>query len=128
MSSVNLVGPIKSGAAAGNNGAATANADSTSPISGLVMGVYIQYNDNPPATTDVTVKTKGTSPYTPSYNLLVVSNANTNGLFMPRGAVVDTAGAAIVGDYQPIPVDDIINVAIAQADAGDSVDVWLLMV
>ncbi len=126
--SVNLVGPIKSGVAVGGNGAATANADSTTPIEGLLLGVYIQYNDSPPATTDVTVKTKGTSPYAPSYNLLVVSNANTNGLFMVRGAVVDTAGAAIAGQHELIPIDDIVNVAIAQADAGDSVDVWLLMV
>lgn len=123
-----LYGPINSGAAVGGNGVATANADSTIPLSGRVCGVYVKYNDSPPAgTTDVVIKTKGTAAAPPSTTFLSLTNAATDGWFYPQVQIHTTAGAAIAGEYTPILIHDIINVAIAQANAADNVDVWLLM-
>jgi hypothetical protein len=119
-----IVGPFNSGVASGSSGSATANADTPIVITGLITGAYVRYNDSPPAgTTDVTIKTKGTN--APSYNILVLTNAATDGLFIPRKQAVDPTGAAITGANEVIPVDDYLNIAIAQANANDSVDVWL---
>lgn len=115
-------------AASGGAGAATASTDSAVPISGLLMSVYIQYNDSPPATSDVTISTKGGGNSEPSHNLLVVSNANTDGRFYPRASIVDTSNTApATAVWTPIPIDDFVNVAITQANDGDSVTVWLLL-
>lgn len=126
MNGLRFIGPINSGAAAGSAGSATADADYGRIVSGLLVGVYVRYNDSPPgATTDVTLKTKGNS--TPSYNLLVLTDAATDGLFLPRLPANDTAGGAETPVDQLIPVHDDVNVAIAGANAGDSADVWLLL-
>lgn len=125
---------ISSGTAAGSAGSATANSTTTTPIFGEVYGVYVQYNDSPPATTDVTIATAGTnSGAHPAATILSLTNANTNGWFYPRIGVQTTAGAAMLyaagGTAIPgeIPIADFIKVTIAQANAGDSVDVWLLV-
>ena len=122
-----LVGPLSSGTAAGSAGSATANTDSTVRLIGHVMGIYVQYLDTPPATTDVVVKTKGTSPAPPTYNLLSLTDANTNGWFYPHEQIDDTSGSAIANEYTPLLVHDLINISIAGANAGDSVNVWLLI-
>lgn len=120
-----IIGPINSGAASGSAGSATANADLGHVVDGFVAGVIVRYNDSPPATTDVTIKTKGTT--APSYDILVLTDANTDGLFLPRLKADDTAGSEQTAVDQMIPIYDDINVAIAGANAGDSADVWLLM-
>lgn len=123
---MSLVGPFNSGTAAGSAGSATANQDTPIVVEGLVVGIYIRYNDSPPAgTTDVTIKTKGSNP--PSYNLLVLTNAATDGYFPVRKQAVDPTGTAITGVYDLLFVHDVLNIAIAQANAGDSVDVWLFV-
>ena len=123
-----LYGPLNSGAAAGVAGSATANASSTVKLHGRVQGIYVKYNDSPPAgTTDVTIKTVGTSAAPPSYNLLVLTDAATSGWFYPRVQVHTTAGAAIAAEYTPLLIADNVNVTIAQANAADNVDVWILL-
>ena len=128
-----ISGPFSSGVASGGAGVATANADSNHRVSGRVLGVYVKYNDSPPAgTTDVTIKAVGSSPAPPSYNVLAVSNAATDGWFYPRVALCDQDGAALTYDgtrpvHDLLPLDDVLNVEIAQANNGDSVDVWLLL-
>ena len=123
-----LFGPLNTGVAAGGAGTATANASSTIALTGRVQGVYVKYNDSPPAgTTDVTVKAVGTSPAPPTYNLLVLTNAATDGWFYPRVQVHDTAGSAIAAEYTPLLIHDLVNVTIAQANVGDSADVWILL-
>jgi hypothetical protein len=93
-----------------------------------VQGIYVKYNHSPPAgTTDVTVKTVGTSPAPPTYNLLVLTNAATDGWFYPRVQVHDTAGSAIAAEYTPLLIHDLVNVTIAQANDADNVDVWFLL-
>lgn len=127
-----LVGPLSSGTAAGVAGSATANQTSTTVIRGKVRSVYIQYLDSPPATTDVTVATAGVSAL-PASNILVLSNANTDIVKFPRvvthkrsdGTNVTYDGTNAVYDAQYI--HDKVKVTIAQANAGDSVNVYLVI-
>jgi hypothetical protein len=122
-----IVGPINSGLAVGADGAATANTTSSIRVSGFVMALYVRYNGSPPAgTTVTTIATAGNS--TPAYNLDVITNAATDGLFLVRKLTKDIANADIAGNYTVIPVDDNIKVTIAGANAGDSADIWLMVV
>lgn len=123
-----LLGPLNSGDTAGGAGASTANADTPTVVKGLIMGVYVKYNGSPPAgTTDVTIATKGTSPEPPSYNIIAITNAATDGWFYPRINIHDTSAAEQSSNWDYIPVSDYINIDIAQADDDDSIDVWFLL-
>lgn len=123
-----MIGPINSGAAAGSAGSATATGTTTHIVSGKVAGVYVRYNDSPPAgTTDATIRTQGTSPACPTYNILALTNAATDGLFLPRKLTDNQAGAAGTDAFSPLPVHDYIEVVIAGANASDSIDVWLFL-
>lgn len=126
---MSIHGPFNSGVAAGGAGVATANASTTVPLCGFVVRVYVKYNDAPPAaTTDVVIATLGTSPRPPAQTILSVANAATDGWFFPQALIhVNTTGAAVAATYDWIAIDDFVNVNIAQADNGDSVDVWLLL-
>lgn len=124
---IKLFGPINSGSAAGGAGVATANDTSTINVNGAVFAVYIKYNDSPPATTDVTIATEGTSPKPPALTLLTVSDAATDGYFYPRIEMQDNTGSGVSAYDLPV-IADKIKVTIAQANNGDSVDVWLLAV
>lgn len=122
-----LLGPFNSGAAVGNNGAATANDDSDIPVEGEISGVYVKYNDSPPAgTTDILITTKGTN--APAETILAIANAATSGWFYPLTPVhLKTTGAAIANEYRSIVVSDYINVKIDQANAADNIDVWIAL-
>lgn len=124
---VKMIGAISSGSASGVAGSAIANGNSEVILKGKVMGIYVKYNDACPATTDVIVKTVGTDPSAPSYNLLSKANANTDGWFYPKSQICDASGSAIAGEYIEQVVADYVNVSIAGADAGDSVDVWIML-
>ena len=120
-----IVGPINSGDAAGSAGSATSNNDGP-VVRGGIYAVYVRYNDSPPAaTTDVIISTAGNS--APSYDILTLTNAATDGLFFPRTEADDNAGSAQTAVDQMYPVHDNVNVKIQGANAGDSVDVWLYM-
>jgi len=92
-----------------------------------MLGIAVRYNDTPPTTTDVIIKTKGSA--SPSITFLTLTNKNTDGWFFPRVIPDDLLGVdlAALAIAEPIPFDDIINVSIAQANDGDSVDVWFLV-
>lgn len=126
-----LIGPFNSGAAAGANGVATANQDSPGPVFGELVAVAVKYNDSPPAaTTDVIIKTKGGSTankYPPTQAILTLTDGATDGWFYPTDEVVSQAGAAVTGVQSRLALADFINVKIDQANAGDNVDVWLLV-
>lgn len=126
-----MLGPLYSGAAVGANGVATANQDSSGVVSGRILAIGLGYLDTPPATTDVVLATKGTSG--PVQTFFTRSDSGTDGWFYPRVATVSTAGVALlyagggtaVSDY--LAIHDVVNVKIDQANAGDGVQVWLLM-
>ncbi len=123
---IHLAGPYNSGAAVGSAGVATANQDSSVILTGRVLGVYVKYNDSPPAgTTDVVIATVGSRH--PATTVLSLANGATDGWRYPNLQVTDVSGVAITGEYQGILIADKINVKIDQANAADSVDVWLLL-
>lgn len=123
---MSLFGPINTGVAAGGAGTATANADTNIPLTGFIIGVYVRYNGSPPAgTTDVVIKTKGTK--APSLTVLTLTNSATDGWRWPRLLTQDAAGVDITGGYEEVMIDDIVNVSIAQANNGNSADVWLML-
>jgi len=123
----NLLGPINSGLTTGGAGASTNNADTSARLKGRMVGIYVKYNDAPPATTDVIIKTKGTA--APSITFLTLTDKNTSGWFFPRTVPHDLVGVALAAltIAEPIPFDDFVNISIAQANDGDSVDVWFLV-
>ena len=127
---MNVYGPINSGVAAGGAGVATNNANSTHVITGRVVGIYLRYNDAPPAaTTDVIIKTLGTDPSIPTYTLLTRTDSATDGLYLVRATPCGVTGVALAAltVLEPWPVADFVNVLIQQANNGDSVDAWLLI-
>ncbi len=121
-----LAGPFNSGVAAGGAGVATNDTDTTVTLSGLIVGVYVRYNDAPPAgTTDVTIATTGSS--FPATTILAITDAATDGWFYPRVNIHDTSGSAQATVWDYIPIDDIVNVKIEQANNSDSIDVWFML-
>lgn len=123
-----VYGPITTAAATGGAGAATGTATSDIVIRGFVVGMYIQYNGSPPAaTTDLAIKTAGSTGVLPSYNLLVITDAATDGYFLPQVQGVTAANVAS-GQYSPFYVEDKITVTMAQANDADSATVWIYMV
>lgn len=122
-----VYGSLNSGSATGGAGVATSNISSPTRLIGRILGVYVKYNDAPPATTDVVIRTLGTSPAAPSMNILTISNGATDGWFFPRTQIHTVAGAEIADQYDEMAIYDNINVSIAGANDGDSVDVWLLL-
>lgn len=123
-----LVGLIQTPAAAGGAGVATATVTHPTIVKGRVVAVYIKYLDSPPgATTDVTIETSGVNH--PAMTILSVANAATDGWFFPKTAShLNTSGAAIADNYvDGVPVHDTVKVTIAQANASDYVQVWLMV-
>lgn len=122
------VGPITTPVSTGGAGSSTATITTTKNISGIVAGVYVKYNDSPPAgTTDVTVATQGTSPKAPARNILALTDAATDGWYHPVDQSNAVTGGAIANEYERIVIDDLVVVTIAQANDGDSVSIWLLL-
>lgn len=129
---MNLIGPLNSGAAAGGAGTATASSTTSVAVSGILHGLYIRYNDSPPATTDVTIATAADSAGDPpSLTILTVTDAATSGWFFPHlhGHDTDASVPAPGADAIRVkpPVYDNLKITIAQANNGDSIDVWFLV-
>jgi len=120
-----LHGPINSGAAVGADGAATVTAYSTTEIHGLIYALYVKYNGDSPATTDVTISTKGTSPKVPSISILTLTDANTDGLFLPRINAHSILGVEDSSADKHIPISDYLKILVAGANTDDTVDVWV---
>lgn len=110
--------------ATGGAGVATATANTSTPIRGFIVAVYLAYLDAPPgATTDVTIAEATLSPAVP---ILTVTNAATDGWFYPRAVAVSTANAAITNSGERIAVSDYLVATIAQANNADGVTVTIV--
>ena len=111
----------------GGAGASTATATTPNPIHGIILWVYVKYNDSPPATTDITLATTGSgSGAPPAQTILAIANANTSGYFYPRVPEhLASTGAAITDSYDWPVVMDTLTLTIAQANDGDSAEVWI---
>lgn len=110
------------GASAGGAGIST----STSPakqVAGRVIAIGLTYTGSPPATTDVTVRTKGK--HGPAQTLLVRTNLTTDGWFYPM-----VASETYNGDpafWSPYAIDDEVEVLAEGMDDGDSVQAVILV-
>ena len=125
---ITLYGPVSTPASTGGAGASAATKVTNDVVNGLIHGIVIQYNDAPPAaTTDVGIKTKGLTGVLPSVNLLVITNAATDGYFAPRSACVSAAAAAITNSHAPFAVNDYLQIDLAGANDGDSVTCWFFL-
>lgn len=128
---LNYIGPLNTGAAVGANGSATSSYTTPQVVTGRVVATYIKYNDSPPAgTTTATIATANAT--YPGQTVISIVNAATAGWFFPRVAVHSNAGAAVTYDgtrpiYDVQPVSDNLKVTISGANAGDSIDVWLMV-
>ena len=127
---ISVFGPINSGLTTGGAGVSTSNFTTNKIAVGEVLAISVKYNGAPPAgTTDVIIKTVGTSPEMPSQTLLTLTDAATDFLFMPRVLPHDVAGTelAALTIAEPILIYGYINVLIQGANDADSVDVWLVL-
>jgi hypothetical protein len=125
---MSMIGPFTTSPAAGGAGVAAGSVVTNVPIQGYIAGFDIQYNDAPPAgTTDVGIKTKGLANVLPSRNLLTITNAATDGYFVPQVATVKSDNTA-TGGYVIHYVSDYIQIDMAGANNGDSVSVWLYVI
>lgn len=125
-----IFGPLGTGTTTGGAGTSTSNATSSVIVFGLIHAIYVRYNDSPPATTDLTIATAGNS--TPAYTLLTLSNTATSGLYYPRADVRSQTGVSLTYDGTRTVTDrvvimDNLKITIAQANDGDSADVWLYL-
>lgn len=119
--------------AVGADGAATVAVTTPGIISGRLLGIACEYLSAPPAaTTDVTVATKGDNG--PARTLMFVENSATDWHKQPMvQASNPTNGAALAYTttvhevYVEPVIHDRVTVTIAGANAGDGVDVWLLL-
>src|SRR5512139_278040 len=117
-----MSGPHSSGACVGADGAATVTTTSAVRVEGLVHAIYLSYVGDDPNTTDVTIKTLGTSPSCPSYNILLRANSATDGLLLPRfDTHKNTDAAALTTFTGLIPVNDYLQIVVAQANTDDIV-------
>ncbi len=93
----------------GSAGSATGSG-TTIPINGYLLDVYLDYHASCPATADVTIADSVFG------SLVVKSNNATDCWLAPRKQTCDQA-AADTGLYDLIPLNGILTVSVAQADA-----------
>lgn len=95
----------------GSAGSATATGVTTESFEGFFLEAYVNYHGSAPATTDLTIKQTGATD-----NILVLTDTNTDGVYVPRRAIVNSAGAAITNGHGLIPVAGTITASLAQCD------------
>ena len=125
---MSFYGPIITPACTGADGSGTATVTSDTVVHGIIYGIYVDYVGDDAATTDVTISTQGTSPRAPAHNLFVATNIATSQLFLPRAVShVATTGVASTTADQCLPVEDKVVVTVAEANTGDIIKVWLIL-
>jgi hypothetical protein len=96
----------------GSAGSASGNNTLTEPPNGLLVGMQIDAAGMP-ATTDWTF-----AYINPAVTLFVLTDYNTSGWVVPFVPAYTLAGVAISGVGAPIPINRVIKLSLAQADAG----------
>lgn len=105
----------------GSSGSATGYA-LAGPFNGFLLDVFLDYNPNAPATTDVTLTTEEREKAT----LLTVADNATDGLYTPMRQACDSSASAITGVYVNPPLTGQVRVAVAGCDAlVAAVTAWL---
>lgn len=99
-------------AVAGEDGSAVGSGLTQRPVNGFIEAIKVTYTDQP-GTCDVTITERASG-----QAILTLTDANTSGWFYPRAQIDTPAGAAIADQYGKIAVDDHVNVAVEDGDAG----------
>lgn len=128
---ISFKGPLNSGSAVGADGLATVSTTTTQAVIGRVLAIYLRYNGIPSGTTDITVATAGID-IPGVITLLSLADATIDGWFYPRHIIETNDGTDITYNgthkvYEPYISNDKITVTIAQANAANSVDAWLVL-
>jgi hypothetical protein len=98
----------------------------TERIDGVIMAVGVRITLDGGSSVDLAIATKGVSSLT--VPILTLANATADAWYQPRAAVHGVAdGSAIAGQYAPLTVDDVIDIAVSGGGAGDVVEVWFLL-
>ena len=124
---------FESGATTG--GAGTSGATSPAkPLRGTVLAVHLEYVGSPPGSTDVILRTKAAGKKGGVRTLLSIANANADGWFDLATPVVDAADGSTptFNATEPlhrigIPVDQEVELDVAQANEGDEVNAVVLI-
>lgn len=112
--------------ATGGAGVATATANSSKIINGLVTGVYLEYIGAPPAgTTDVVIVEANNDP---AMAILTLTNSATDGWKAPVHAAVDVTDGVALGPGMFVAVNDYIKVTITGANDDDGVTATIVYV
>lgn len=95
----------------GSAGSATGSA-SSGALSGFLLDCFFDFHASAPATTDTTVA------YDEPDNgaIIVLTNTATDALHAPRKQASDSAGAAISGIYDLLPLNGRLTVSLAGSD------------
>lgn len=112
---------------AGGAGTSAGTSVASRVICGLVHGVILDAPAGAPATTDVTVRTKGSSGSLPSYTIWNRADAGADVAAFPAVLPVSTANAAITNAHRPVPVADALELFVDQADNGQLFKAWVLV-
>lgn len=113
---------------AGGAGVSTSTTIYRGVITGRVVGIGVVYRGSPPAgTTDLTVRTAGLNNGLPKVTLFATTDSATDVWRQPFVLKDDIAGADIAANYTEVVIHDQVEVLLAQANDGDSVDVTLLV-
>lgn len=96
------------GSAASATGSAVSGA-----INGFLLDIYLDFHASAPATTDTTIAFDEPD----LGNILVITNSATDALHAPRKQASDSAGAAISGSYDLLPINGNVSVSVAGSDA-----------
>ncbi len=94
----------------GSDGAATGSTRSSATIAGHIFAVHLDFPSNVTNTTDITI-----SGASPALTIMALTNYYTDTWFYPEVQGTDSAGAAISGAYDRLPVDDRLTVSAAQS-------------
>ncbi len=67
-------------------------------------------------------------PNAPALTLLSIADAATDGWFFPRAVEHLNSAGSVLTTHTYLPIMDKVKVTLAQANDGDSVDVWILTI
>lgn len=106
-------------------GVATVTVESAGVVRGLVHAFVVDKHASAPVTTDVTLRTKGTT--LPSYNVIALADSAADATTFPARGVTSESNAAITNSHRPVPVCDVLEMVVAQANNSQEFRGWALV-
>lgn len=106
-------------------GVATGTVQSAGVVRGLVHAFIVDKDASAPVTTDVTLRTKGGD--IPSYNVIALTDSAVDQTTFPARAPTDQTNAAITNAHRPVPVCDVLEMVVAQANNSQTFKGWALV-